>query len=420
MGSTTPDVPEDDPRFVRRYTQTIKVSIRNLRTDRFITAGYAFDVDIPRLDDLPTLDGLYVAPRTLRRGDAYTAQVYTPRPTENQRRRASTDYDDSLQEYTAIIAADPNLTGAPRDFLQLPVLRRGSGPDLHARRHVRRPAGADRARGARAHLRARAPARRRRGHARGLRPARAQLPRRQRPLHLQRDAAARGAHARRLPVRRTPGLLPAVLGRDGAAAADGGHPGARDDRLQHRRDRHQDRRVRRARLRRAFLGRGLLPRLRLGDVRPDAGRQPGAQPARGRRRQRRHDHRLGAAHPGRPARRARRRRRRSPRSRARGGTTRCSASPSSRSRRSRCSACAAGATARRPRSPSSSARSSAPVATPVRAPRCTRSSCASSSTRPRPPATSVRCARAATATSPRGRRARSAAACGPSSDVGEA
>ena len=61
-------------------TQQIKVSIRNLRTDQFITAGYAIDVDIPRLNDLPTLDGLYIAPRTLRRGDAYTATVYTPAP----------------------------------------------------------------------------------------------------------------------------------------------------------------------------------------------------------------------------------------------------------------------------------------------------------------------------------------------------
>lgn len=128
LGSTTPDVPEDNPRLLRRFTQDIKVSIRNLRTDRFITAGYAFDVDIPRLDELATLDGLYVAPRTLRRGDAYTAQVYTPRPTEDQRLEAGTDYDESLQEYTAIIAADPNLTGAPRDYLQFPFF--GSGdPD---------------------------------------------------------------------------------------------------------------------------------------------------------------------------------------------------------------------------------------------------------------------------------------------------
>ncbi|MBE2315378.1 transglutaminase domain-containing protein [Solirubrobacter sp. CPCC 204708] len=120
LGSATPDIPEDDPRLVRRYTQEIKVSIRNLRTDQFILAGVARDVQIPRLNDLPTLDGLYRSPRTLRRGDAYTAVVYTPRPTENQRRRATTEYDESLREYASILATDPNLTGAPRDFLQFP------------------------------------------------------------------------------------------------------------------------------------------------------------------------------------------------------------------------------------------------------------------------------------------------------------
>ena len=49
----------DDPERVEDWTQQIRVSIRNLRTDQFITAGYASDVDIPRLSDIPTLDGLY-------------------------------------------------------------------------------------------------------------------------------------------------------------------------------------------------------------------------------------------------------------------------------------------------------------------------------------------------------------------------
>ena len=66
-------------------------------------------------------------------------------------------------------------------------------------------------------------------------------------------------------------LLPAVLRRDGAAAAHGRRARARLDRL-HRRaslDR-KARRVRRARPRRALVGRGLVPGHRLGDVRPDA------------------------------------------------------------------------------------------------------------------------------------------------------
>ena len=74
-----PEVPADQA-LVRRWSQNLTVSIRNLRTDEFITAGHALAVSIPKLDDIPTLDGLFLAPRTLRRGDAYTARVYTPRP----------------------------------------------------------------------------------------------------------------------------------------------------------------------------------------------------------------------------------------------------------------------------------------------------------------------------------------------------
>ncbi len=90
----------DNRRTVSNWTQRIKVSIRNLRTDQFITAGYASELEIPRLRIIQTRDGLYVPPRTLRRGDAYTARVYTPRPTERQRRAAGADYDDDLSEYT--------------------------------------------------------------------------------------------------------------------------------------------------------------------------------------------------------------------------------------------------------------------------------------------------------------------------------
>ena len=94
-----PELPQNN-RTVRRWTQKIKVSFRNLRSDQFITAGYTFDVAIPRLTTVPTLDGLVIPPRTLRRGDAYTAQVYTPRPSENQRRRSSVDYDADLHART--------------------------------------------------------------------------------------------------------------------------------------------------------------------------------------------------------------------------------------------------------------------------------------------------------------------------------
>ena len=73
-----------------------------------------------------------------------------------------------------------------------------------------------------------------------------------------------------LPVRHQARLLPAVLGRDGAAAAHGRHPRARRDRLLARRPARVQRRVGRARHGRALVGRGVVRRHRLGDVRPDA------------------------------------------------------------------------------------------------------------------------------------------------------
>ena len=89
--------------------------------------------------------------------------------------------------------------------------------------------------------------------------------------------------ARRLPVRHQERLLPALLGRDGDPAADGRDPGARGDRLLARRLLQAQAGVDRARHRRALVGRGVVRRLRLGDVRPDAGRHAGAVADRGAR-----------------------------------------------------------------------------------------------------------------------------------------
>ena len=100
-----------------------------------------------------------------------------------------------------------------------------------------------------------------------------------RRLHLHRGAAAPAAHARRLPVRRQDRLLPAVLGRDGAAAAHGRHPRARRHRLHVGLLRPEGQGVRRPRPRRPLVGRGVVPRVRLGDARPDAVGRAAALPA---------------------------------------------------------------------------------------------------------------------------------------------
>ena len=121
------EYPIDNPRLLERWTQPIKVSIRNLRTDQFITAGYARELDIPRLNMVQTLDGLYVPPRTLRRGDAYTARVYTPRPAEGQRRRAGIDYRPNLAEYTTIHTPITGVPGANHVRMTFPFFGTDSG-----------------------------------------------------------------------------------------------------------------------------------------------------------------------------------------------------------------------------------------------------------------------------------------------------
>ena len=78
---------------------------------------------------------------------------------------------------------------------------------------------------------------------------------------------------RGVPLRHAHRLLPAFRRRHGGAAALQRHPGPRGRRLHHRRTRRPEH-LRRDQERCPRLGRGLLPRRRLGVVRPHAGRQP--------------------------------------------------------------------------------------------------------------------------------------------------
>lgn len=96
-----------------RWIQDIDVTVRNLRSPTFITAGIACGVLLPRVFSLPLGDGTYAtATRPLRRGDAYTAKVYTPQPTERQRLGAGDLYLDYLTRYRRIALSgagpDPN------------------------------------------------------------------------------------------------------------------------------------------------------------------------------------------------------------------------------------------------------------------------------------------------------------------------
>jgi transglutaminase-like putative cysteine protease len=87
----------------RRWLQRIRVSVRNLRTPTFVAAGITCAIEAPRLASLPLGDGTYAtATRSLRRGDAYGATVYTPTPTERQRRASGDFHPEYFGRYTRV------------------------------------------------------------------------------------------------------------------------------------------------------------------------------------------------------------------------------------------------------------------------------------------------------------------------------
>jgi hypothetical protein len=77
--------------MLQTNTQKIRVTVRNLSSIAFVTAGYADAVDSPGIRETPRGDGTWTASRPLRRGDAYTATVYVPQTNEEQRRDAGGD-----------------------------------------------------------------------------------------------------------------------------------------------------------------------------------------------------------------------------------------------------------------------------------------------------------------------------------------
>jgi transglutaminase-like putative cysteine protease len=90
----------DDTASRQRWTQEIRVTLRNLRTDSFVTAGIA--TSVRGEDGFPIGGGVFAAATRLGRGDSYEADVYTPRPSERQLRAAGDDYEDWLRSYTTL------------------------------------------------------------------------------------------------------------------------------------------------------------------------------------------------------------------------------------------------------------------------------------------------------------------------------
>ncbi|MBW3654253.1 MAG: transglutaminase-like domain-containing protein, partial [Actinobacteria bacterium] len=75
--------------FNPEWMQTIRVTLRALRTSQFVAAGSTHDIiDPPRTATSNTPGIFETADKPLRRGHAYRAEVYSPRPTAAQMRAA--------------------------------------------------------------------------------------------------------------------------------------------------------------------------------------------------------------------------------------------------------------------------------------------------------------------------------------------
>jgi len=107
--------PDADPKLMNQWTQTIKVRVRNLRSDDFVTAGQGRDVSSPTVRDFIVGDGTYRSGRTLRRGDAYTAVVTVAAPNSRLRAAAPPPTDDDLAPWRRVDvpAGEVGQTGAP-------------------------------------------------------------------------------------------------------------------------------------------------------------------------------------------------------------------------------------------------------------------------------------------------------------------
>ncbi len=105
---------------------TIEVSIRNLASRSFVTAGYAGEVDAPTIRETERGDGTWIAGRTLRRGDAYTASVYSPQTNGDQRERTeSVGGDPALTPFRRVLLPGGDRigqTGAPDFSVLVPAL----------------------------------------------------------------------------------------------------------------------------------------------------------------------------------------------------------------------------------------------------------------------------------------------------------
>ena len=97
------------PNSMERWQQRIRVTVRGLRSESFVTAGVTTSVD--GASDYHIGGGVFNSADELGRGDSYTALVYTPKPTDEELRDNDADhYEDWLRYYTAVYLPEPGAT----------------------------------------------------------------------------------------------------------------------------------------------------------------------------------------------------------------------------------------------------------------------------------------------------------------------
>ena len=114
----------------RRWRQILRVTVRALRSSQFVAAGTTLSIfDTPR-SAVQTRPGLYsTANKPLRRGNAYRARVYAPRPSPRELRAAPVGPLLAGEELTAVGLA-PGIAGraAQGPFVVLPAWDQGPTP----------------------------------------------------------------------------------------------------------------------------------------------------------------------------------------------------------------------------------------------------------------------------------------------------
>jgi transglutaminase-like putative cysteine protease len=109
----------DTPIADRDWVQTIRVTVRALRSTQFVAAGTTLQIADGLRASVRNASGvLETVGRPLQRGHAYRARVYVPRPTARRLRAAGTNYPRALRaDYGALrvpAAARAGISGGDR------------------------------------------------------------------------------------------------------------------------------------------------------------------------------------------------------------------------------------------------------------------------------------------------------------------